>query len=100
MPSQGCSSVIELLPPDSFKPDFYGSLSKLFNISHSFFYMNDKLNLEDMMKSKNSDHETKYLKLLSTQGSNEHICLDTKKVVNAIKALVSDWNKCCVSILS
>lgn len=99
MPSQGCSSIIEILPADYFIPDFYGSLSKLFNITHSFFYMDDSVDLEDLIDNDGTGLETKYHKVISTTHINKHICVDTKKVTNAITKLMNDWYTCCTAIL-
>eukprot|EP00525_Craspedostauros_australis_P006978 CAMPEP_0198113226 /NCGR_PEP_ID=MMETSP1442-20131203/4952_1 /TAXON_ID= /ORGANISM="Craspedostauros australis, Strain CCMP3328" /LENGTH=474 /DNA_ID=CAMNT_0043770267 /DNA_START=46 /DNA_END=1470 /DNA_ORIENTATION=+ len=85
---QRCSSVIEVFPHGYGGVDYFGSLSAISGVNHTYIYLGMDRIAETKNMSSHKDAET---------ARSASLCAPAHSMVEAVKIQIERWNSCCES---
>jgi Glycosyltransferase 61 len=85
-----CAALVEFFPKEYLVADYFGSLARAINISHSFFYLADGFDNPEIVMG-----YEKYHYYVTADYRHFNQCPAVKNVTLAVKQLVKNWEVCC-----
>jgi hypothetical protein len=90
-----CAALLEFFPKDYLVADYFGSLARAINVSHSFFYLADGFDNPEIVMS-----YEKYHYYISADYRSLNQCPSVGNVTSAIIQMVKNWELCCSTKVS
>jgi hypothetical protein len=88
-----CGAVLEISPIGYSIPAFYGTLAAISSLSHYHLYTGVDLEKEKTMANLHTLQGRQ-----KARGAN--VCVNIEKTVEAVRAMVDQWNECCLTVVS